>query len=255
MKVKKGKSLCFFSAKGGVGKTTNLLNLAGIFEQLEKRVLVIDMDLCGGSVAHALNKDYNRSIGSLVDDLLYNRFTEMNDYVTVYDHYIDLLCAPKDPREGSRIDYTLLEDIIHKAEYSYDVVLIDMNHTLSDCNLAILDAVNEIYFITTNDPLDLKNMKNLLSLFHDLDIVNYKVLLNNSRDPFKDYFSYYDIKSILNHNIDYTLSPMLFLKDMERYVMEGVILSLDKKFASVMAKDYQTFLLIATDFLEDDKDA
>lgn len=30
MKNKKGKSMCFFSAKGGVGKTVNLLNLAGI---------------------------------------------------------------------------------------------------------------------------------------------------------------------------------------------------------------------------------
>ena len=45
MKIKKGKSLCFFSAKGGVGKTTNLLNLAGILEQFDKKVLIIDMDL------------------------------------------------------------------------------------------------------------------------------------------------------------------------------------------------------------------
>ena len=26
MKLKKGKSLCFFSAKGGVGKSVNILN-------------------------------------------------------------------------------------------------------------------------------------------------------------------------------------------------------------------------------------
>ena len=37
MKLKKGKSMCFFSAKGGVGKTTNIINLACIIEQLEKK--------------------------------------------------------------------------------------------------------------------------------------------------------------------------------------------------------------------------
>ena len=30
MANKVGKTICFFSGKGGVGKTTNLLNLAGI---------------------------------------------------------------------------------------------------------------------------------------------------------------------------------------------------------------------------------
>lgn len=254
MKVKKGKSLCFFSAKGGVGKTTNLINLAGIFEQLEKRVLLIDMDLTGGSIAHFLNKTYDRSISHVVEDLFYHRFTELEDYVTKYDDYIDLLCAPKDPREGNLFDHLAISDIIHKAEYAYDVVLIDMNHSLNDVNLAVLDTVREIFFVTTNDPLDLKNMKNLVGLFEELEIKKFKIILNNSRDPFKDYFSLYDIKHILKHNIDYTLSSEMFLKDMEKYIMKGIVLSLDRKFATIMSKDYQTFLVIATDVLEEDKD-
>jgi len=36
---KKGKSLCIFSAKGGVGKTITTLNLAGIFKLIEKKDL------------------------------------------------------------------------------------------------------------------------------------------------------------------------------------------------------------------------
>ena len=51
MSRNKGKALCLFSAKGGVGKTINAINLAGIFEQLEKKVLIIDFDLTGGDVA------------------------------------------------------------------------------------------------------------------------------------------------------------------------------------------------------------
>ena len=40
----KGKAMCIFSAKGGVGKTTTTINLAGIYENLEKKVLIIYLD-------------------------------------------------------------------------------------------------------------------------------------------------------------------------------------------------------------------
>ena len=59
----------------------------------------------------------------------------------------------------------------------------------------------------------------------------------------------YDIKHILNENINYTLSPELFLKDIEKRIMDGEIISLDKKFASVMSRDYKVFVLMATDLL------
>ena len=44
--------------------------------------------------------------------------------------------------------------------------------------------------------MDLKNLKTLLTIFNESDIDNYKIVLNNSRDPFKNYFSMYDIKQI-----------------------------------------------------------
>ena len=250
MQLQKGKSLCFFSGKGGVGKTVNIINLAGIFEHLEKKVLIIDMDLYSGGVALSLNKKFDKSIFNLADDLLNNRFKDIKDYVVKVDNYIDILCAPKDPRDAGKIEISLIEDIIKKAEFSYDVVLVDTNHALNDINLVTLSAVDQITFLTTNDPVDLKNLKSLLSIFKSLEFNNIKVLLNNSRDPFKDYFSMYDIKHILKHNIDYTLSPNMFFKDMEKYIMDGVIVSLDKKFPDVMTKDYQTFLVMATDLLE-----
>ena len=253
MKNKKGKSMCFFSAKGGVGKTVNLLNLAGIFEQLEKKVLVVDMDLYSGGVALYLNKTNNKSIYTMVFDMMNRNYKDIKDYTVKVDHYIDILCAPKDPRDANKIEARYLEDIIHTAQLNYDVVLVDTNHALNDINLTILDTVDSIIFFTTNDPLDLKNMKSLISIFNSLQMSNYKILLNNSRDPFKDYFSMYEIKKILEHNIDYTLSCEMYLKDIENMVMKGVIISLDLHFADVMSDDYKTFVVMATDFLEGDK--
>ena len=254
MALKKGKSMCFFSAKGGVGKTTNLINLAGIFEQLEKKVLIIDMDLYSGGIALALNKNFDKSIYNFFDDISNRRSDDITKYTVSVDGYIDILCAPRDPRDANKIHAKTIEDIINKAKLSYDVVLIDTNHALNDINLVTLQSVDQILFVTTNDPMDLKNLKSLLTIFDDLNFDNYKILLNNSRDPFKNYFSMYDIKHILKHNINYTLSSEMYLKDIDKYLMDGEIVSLDDKFAEIMSEDYQSFVVMATDLLSESDD-
>ena len=107
---------------------------------------------------------------------------------------------------------------------------------------------------TTNDIIDLSNIKSLITIFNKIGLVNYKVLLNNSRDPFKSLLDIFEIKKILGCNVDYELSSEMFLKNVDKYVMEGKIISLDKSFSSVMAKDYLTFVSLATDVLEEGKD-
>ena len=66
MASKKGKTLCISSAKGGVGKTITTLNLAGIYELISKKVLIVDLDLYGGGIAAALNKPFEKSIYTIV---------------------------------------------------------------------------------------------------------------------------------------------------------------------------------------------
>ena len=61
MKRSKGKTMCIFSSKGGVGKTITAINLAGIVRSLEKKVLIIDMDFSGGGVALSLNKPFEKA--------------------------------------------------------------------------------------------------------------------------------------------------------------------------------------------------
>ena len=50
-----GKVITVSSVKGGVGKTTMVLNLAGIYCGLNKKVLIIDLDLYCGGVAVSFN--------------------------------------------------------------------------------------------------------------------------------------------------------------------------------------------------------
>lgn len=250
MKSKKGKVFCVFSAKGGVGKTTTVLNLAGTYEKMDKKVLIIDMDLSAGGIAIALNKVPEKSIYNMIDDMDNTRYNSLSEYTTKYDDYIDFLASPKDPRQAGKINSKYLSIILDKAIYSYDVVIIDTNHIINEINLTVLERVDNILFMVTNDPYDLKNMKSLISIFKDLGMTNYKVLLNNSRDPFKNYFSLYDLKNILKSNIDYTLSNHFFVKDIDEYVVDGQIITLNKKNERAYAKDFTSLITIATDMLD-----
>jgi len=86
-----------------------------------------------------------------------------------------------------------------------------------------------------------------LSIFRDLEKTNYKILLNNSINPYKKYFSLFDLRNILKSNIDYTLSSEFFLKNFDEYVMNGKIISLEPKMPNIFAKDFSTMMSIAAD--------
>ena len=247
----KGISIAIASAKGGVGKTITTLNLAGIFEMLQKKVLIVDFDLSGGGISTALNIPHGKSIYHFTYDYNNNQYQEFKNYVTKYDEYIDVLASPKDPRQRGKIDPKYVEIILDKAVFNYDVVLVDTTHDLTDANILTLDLVDHILFLVTNDPLDLKNMRSLLAIFKDLNLQNYKVILNESIFPFKSYFGIYDIKNIIKANIDYVLSKDFYIKNIDHFVMNGKIITLDSKASSVFSKDYMTLMGICTDIFKE----
>lgn len=247
----KGTSICVFSAKGGVGKTITTLNLAGIFEILQKKVLIIDFDLSSGGISTALNIPNGKSIYNFVDDYNNNRYQEFKNYITKYDDYIDVLASPKDPRQALKIDPKYVEIILDKAIFNYDYILIDTTHDLSDFNILTLDLVDNILFLVTNDPLDLKNMRSLISIFKDTNLNNYKVILNESVYPFKNYFGIYDIKNIIKANIDYVLTKDFYIKNIDTFVMNGKIITLDKRASTAFSKDYTTLMGICTDIYKE----
>ena len=218
-----GKIITISSVKGGVGKTTMTLNLAGIYCELNKRVLIIDLDLYSGGIAASLNVKNKKDIYTMIDSMANNRFTELKKYVTTYNKNIDVLACPKDPRMGAKVSGRYIPVIFDLAKKEYDVVLVDTYHILDEINLTALDYSYMTLFIITNDIVDLKNMKSLISIFKDTDKKNYLILLNNSRDIGKDYLSLYDIRTIIKNNIDYTLSKNYYIKNIDKYTISGEI--------------------------------
>ncbi len=250
MKKNASKIITVFSCKGGVGKTTTTLNLAGIYSLMNKKVLIMDLDLNSGGVAVSLNVDVNKTIYNVVDDMSNNRFDVIDSYVCKYNDNIDVLSAPKDPRNAMKIDSKYISLVITSAIYKYDVILIDTSHIISPVLLSALDRSDNTLFLVTNDPVDLKNARSMIAIFKDTENNNFKVVFNSSKDTGKDYFSLFDVKSIIKHNIDYTIDKSFYIKDIDKYVINGDILTLNKKIRANKKSDIMKLTKLANALLE-----
>ena len=249
-----GKIVTVSSVKGGVGKTTLTANLAGIYYLLKKKVLIIDLDLYAGGIATILNVDNKKDIYMLVDSISNNRFTTLRDYVSPYNNGIDVLAAPRDPRDVSRIESKYISKILDIAKMEYDVVLVDTHHLLDEVTLVTLDACDMSLFVVTNDLVDLKNMKTLISIFNETKKDNYRIILNNSRDTGRDYISLFDVRNILKSNVDYTISRNFYIRNIDKYVLKGEILTLNKFVNKAYSKDIKNMTKLAVDLISNDMD-
>lgn len=228
MALKQAKVYLVTSVKGGSGKTITTLNLAALYSLQNKKTLIIDLDLYSGSVAMLLNLNVRNDLFTISDDFSNNRFEHIEDYITEFNNNIDVLAAPKDPRTASKINGRYLSVIISKAKMKYDVILIDTNHMLNEINLMAYDYSDYILYVIQNEFMTAKNMRTMLSIYGDMGKNNYKVILNNSLGK-KNYFTDYDFKHMMNGNIDYTIPESFYIKNIEKYLLNGEIPLLNKK--------------------------
>lgn len=249
MESVKGKIIAISSFKGGVGKTITTLNLAGAFSKLNKKVLVVDLDLESGSISLILNTKNVRTLYNIVDDLSNNRFKDYKDYVESYNGNIDIVNSLKDPRHSTSIDTRYIELFLSHVSYKYDVILLDTNHGFSPTTITALDVADINLFIVTNDILDIKAGKTVMAIMNNLGKDNIKVLLNESIKITNNYFRRNDIENLIKKEINYVVNKSYHIKDITNYILDGNILTLNPKLKGLE----RPYLEIAKDLIEGEK--
>lgn len=249
MKNKKGTIITITSCKGGVGKSITTMNLAGVYHLLKKKVLVIDLNLFGGALATMVNSKNDKTIFNLIDDMAYNRYKNIENYIYQINENISLIAAPKDPRNAYNINPSYIPLILNNVVYKYDVILLDTDHLMNDLKLITLDNSDKKLVMITNDILDLKNARSFFTIKEEIKMDNVYTLLNNSINTNKEYFSMYDIKNILKTNIDFMLPKTMNIKNIEKYIMDGKIISTNKKITS--KKDLELLEYIALELIKE----
>jgi chromosome partitioning protein len=123
------KTIAFVHHKGGTGKTTSCLNIAGWLVKMNKNVLVVDLDPQGNATA-GLGVDRNDCEGSIYDVFFGKHnieevILETDSKVYLAPSSIDLLAA-ETHLAGQINNASILRDNLGEIEKHFDYILIDV---------------------------------------------------------------------------------------------------------------------------------
>ena len=132
--------------KGGVGKTTTVVNLATALASIDKKILVIDMDPQYNSSmsfnAYNINKSIYKVFSSLVDinDAIQKSQIPKLDVISACE---DLAAAEYELSDDDDRNY-LLKKYISNIKDTYDYIFIDTPPTLGLLTVSSLVASDEV---------------------------------------------------------------------------------------------------------------
>ena len=175
----KGKSIGIISIKGGVGKTTSVINLANVLaNDFNKKVIVVDANFSSPNIAlHLGNIDHKFSLNDLL-----NKKAKLND--VVHEHELGFHVIPTS-LDSSSANKLRLKQVVQNLKNNYDIVLLDSSPTLNEEILSTITASDELYVVSTPDLPTLTTTLRAVNMAKNNKMKVHGLILNKVRG--KDY--------------------------------------------------------------------
>jgi len=170
------------SGKGGVGKTTFVINLAYSLAQFGKKVLVFDADL------GLANIDIMLKIppGINIRQYLAGR-AEINDVLVNTTFGFDVFPASSgfvELTEVSEADYRKIKDVLVALDTKYDYIIFDTGGGIADTVHKFVSIADIVIAVTQPEPAAIADVYAFFKTAHQINkIDNVYVVLNRVDNP------------------------------------------------------------------------
>ena len=221
------KKIVIANNKGGVAKTTSVMNLIGYFSKKKYKVLAIDLDP-QGNLTDSFGIDLQK-----LSDTVYDALKEKNvkPYLIEVNSQIDLLPSNLD-LERANLDFvstlgreSLLKKALAKVENEYDICIIDTSPSLSTLTLNALTCADLVYIPLRSGYFEMRGASVLLEVIEaikeDLNpklkiggvfLTQYNGRVNMTSEIMEQLESYFGeilMKTKIRNNISLVEAPAL----------------------------------------------
>lgn len=132
------------SLKGGVGKTSVVASLGSAIGGFNKKVLLVDGNFSAPNLGFQLNViDPEVTLHHVL-----NRKAHLRDAI-YHSGKVDMV--PSSVFGEPQINPMKLRDVLKNVKRSYDIILLDSSPALNEETLAVMNASDELFVVTTPD--------------------------------------------------------------------------------------------------------
>jgi pilus assembly protein CpaE len=176
--------IAVFAPKGGVGRTTLAFNLAVAIGQLGHKTVLVDGGMQFGDLRPLLKVPAE---APSILDLPTDRIGEgdLSEVLWRDPSGIDILLAPPRVEMAEMVTIRDLEKSLSLMRRVYDVLVVDLPATISELNLAFLDASDLILEVVTYDSTTIHNTAAMADTFRTIGYPDEKIryLVNRADSP------------------------------------------------------------------------
>ena len=192
-----GRVVAFASAKPGSGASTLATQAAFALKRLtNKRVLLVDCDLMGGTIGFYLKVNHQYSLLDAFD-----RAHQLNASIwsalTVSVGGVDILPAPETPF-ASTPNTAALHDVLGYARILYDWIVLDLPAIFSRFSLAAIPESDSAYLVSTSELPSLHLARKAVALLGQLGVEKGRFQVVINRINKRDNISSSDMEKIFN---------------------------------------------------------